>query len=1309
MEFSSPTVPFGDVVQHVAASIFTDLQQLLSLLHSISPETRTLKLITFLADSKKKLFQLLVIKKWLGSNNTTGYFKSLQQLDFIIQNMSLQLNIMQDNLYRLHGELYGKRVRSINMDLGIDVLSYGTYPTFPLSVLTCGQLPLPNDPVLESFLMNHQSSGQNLLTGDNKHTSHIHNQQKIRKDLTLFIQTKLLLYDPLPTNIAAYIITNGYLIIKQSNLYEVALSLQELNSQSPWLVLGVRILCCNHIYEFKNAVSVRNYDVAVCEEEVYRCLDLLSGDDDSWKKMMSLDARLVTSNATSQTDILPNSTTTHTTTVGATTINQISSDSITNPSNSQNINTNMSIEELPTKHNQILSLCKIHRLCTHAADGVILRILYTQFQDMKRSKLWMNRIEIDFQDVGPLAYIAFRFSKSILTGQYRYELQVLSIHQPIVIQSNSNSDTNSNSNSPNTATATATKPVLPSVSQTQENKKINKTHLQVRLMILDDLGNLNLPTVNPTTADIETLKQMELDKWLTQYQDRSSTSTVTHRVRDSILTSEIDLDASTVTHGVSSRLLLGDTLRVLARARVKTLAARIYISPNWIELSKVGLSISMDLQACTLTLTLSPSSEAMSSTVSLILHVDTRDCQWQYYGNCIDIFETHHCGGLAELFLNEANNIMSEQLTAGSLVSEHVQAEVDRALAYSTSSSVSSSHNHVETAATNVKPYVYLRPAATMETLLSGMFFIQSTRQIPSSVGLHCVTLSRNQSLELLRGSHDSRVVTDDLNLTPALVFELDHWTVYKKEGKESLARYKSVLPTSTPYFDVSAINIVSDTDSATMTNLTMTQPSSTSISSSSGVIDNSTELKPFLRRFMNMDSHDDNILVKKKKRKVTDATGYMTTPVTSQSINNTTTAESRDAAISDTGIEKQYSEDRNMRLLLMIRAQSDTNTYAVCAFIVSQTASTGTGNSSLTIHRTERISKSLMLSDEVEMCTQMPVFIATAIRWKNMQSSPVYLHPSFLFPSSPIATYAQLIHSGACIVLQPAVTLVDKPTEMMEFIGYVDSNRCLQILAIQWNNGLLDAIQALESGSSYMQIFKLLIFFSTSSVNGLSPVSVIDSNKSSCRQPISINISVPTTTTTATTATTQTRNHDILCLLFQRYFSAQIIYSTTQLHEIFIQYSFRHICALSILLSFQQMHTKRLTDTSMTNNTEIGSEQARLDLVHINIQSPEHPIIIVALKTTVSSDSIHSDINEWKLLGFIEVTAVSSSRSQNNDTRPEVFNTTSATTRLLFQDVGKKGFEDKIDSNALVSEKMYESLLQRLLSLFKMFVENQY
>jgi len=353
-----------------------------------------------------------------------------------------------------------------------------------------------------------------------------------------------------------------------------------------------------------------------------------------------------------------------------------------------------------------------------------------------------------------------------------------------------------------------------------------------------------------------------------------------------------------------------------------------------------------------------------------------------------------------------------------------------------------------------------------------------------------------------------------------------------------------------------------------------------------------------------------------------------------------------------------------------------------------------------------------------------MPLMIAAAIQWKNQQSVPTHIDPSFLFPHSPTDAYVHLTHPGACILLStiPSSSLINSTQssdasmtggKKIELSGYVDSNRGLKNQVIGGTDGLVNAssdlLQVLRNEASCVQIFKLSVSFSAS---GAAVVEAVNSEK--CKyesKPLRVHVctsevSALSSGTKQRTYTHNDRNKDsILCMLFQRFFSVEpFIYSTTQLHQVFSRPSFRSLCALSIFLSFQQSHSLN----QYSSNSDSGGEVVRLTLVHINAQSIDQPVATLALESqstekyknldSISSSATTSVIEvtsaEWILHGFIQVTAESTGSDM--------------AASLLFQDVGRKGFEDRVDSAALVSEKMYASLLQRLFSLYKMFIENQ-
>jgi len=61
------TITVGDALKNVSARIYTNLKNLFLVLSEQDPELRTSELRLFITRSKKLLYQLLAVLKWLQS------------------------------------------------------------------------------------------------------------------------------------------------------------------------------------------------------------------------------------------------------------------------------------------------------------------------------------------------------------------------------------------------------------------------------------------------------------------------------------------------------------------------------------------------------------------------------------------------------------------------------------------------------------------------------------------------------------------------------------------------------------------------------------------------------------------------------------------------------------------------------------------------------------------------------------------------------------------------------------------------------------------------------------------------------------------------------------------------------------------------------------------------------------------------------------------------------------------------------------------------------------------------------------------
>ena len=448
---------FGDIMQKVSLTLFTDLNKLLIILKPLSPELRSIRLNAYVTDSKRKLTQLLLIRRWLSLSNTIPYFNSITTVANNLNSLDNINNEIQDGLYFTHRDLFSMRVRSININLAYNIINTKTYPYLPQSIFTHGHMPTPTTelpPLVDYSDIDDKKIKQKQ-------------QQDLLNDLTLYIKAKVYLYDHIPAIFTTYNnnthnnnihthnnthththttnsihISSGIIRLTRPNLYLIELSLQYLHESSPWKVIRYQCLVqstdtnnsstynsssdANDTHTSSSSQFIKQY-----ESSVVRILTLLSQEERAWQEMMSEDNRL----------IKPNTTTTSYTTSSSTNQRPLTSSTTVPPNASSSTTTNqdgdtstpMFIDDTaalattthittasttPTVTTPTLDLSRINYICTHTSEAIIIRYLYQQLLILKNeiADVLGQVAEVDFQDISGLSYLIVRFHPAPLTG-----------------------------------------------------------------------------------------------------------------------------------------------------------------------------------------------------------------------------------------------------------------------------------------------------------------------------------------------------------------------------------------------------------------------------------------------------------------------------------------------------------------------------------------------------------------------------------------------------------------------------------------------------------------------------------------------------------------------------------------------------------------------------------------------------------------------------------------------------------------------------------------------------------------------------
>jgi hypothetical protein len=279
--------------------------------------------------------------------NSVNYYQSINLLEQELIRLEASLNESQDILYFSHSHLYGKRIPQLPIAKARDILAKGTYSYFPEYMFTLGKKPLPIT----------SSSNDDLI-----------------KNIHIYIRSKLLLYDNIPEEISSYTIENGLLILRQNNLYELALTLSHLRESSPWRVIGFKLLVDYHPSEFfhhlpPNMTSFENqvYDILVSKE--FSC---------------SAHSDTVEDNAIINSDFSP-----------------------------------------------LVKLCEYHKICIHASLAVVHRYLYLLSLNLCKTSYksyhtvaWKEKPEGYNNETLCILYL----HKSIISEKYIYNVRIIYSH-----------------------------------------------------------------------------------------------------------------------------------------------------------------------------------------------------------------------------------------------------------------------------------------------------------------------------------------------------------------------------------------------------------------------------------------------------------------------------------------------------------------------------------------------------------------------------------------------------------------------------------------------------------------------------------------------------------------------------------------------------------------------------------------------------------------------------------------------------------------------------------------------------------------
>lgn len=375
------SLPFGDVIKRLAVAIHSQLQNILHNMRIQSPELRTQSLLAFISKSKRKLAQLLAITRWLDMPGVAQFFTNMSQLQLKISSRENRLNENQDALYFTHSQLFSRRIRTLDVVSAKDILARGTYPHLPASIFSS---EMPMEDVLES--------------GDAAETA-------LRKSLNIYLRSKLALGDAVPSDIDFSSIENGVLKLCVNNMYELLLTLDHLDTSSPWNVLRLKLCVVSH------------------PQESFHSIQNLSGIEND---ILLVLRRIAEIKPLSITDIKQSSED-HAASASSES-GPIENDATVEINRDDTMGTDACHSAISQTQIHAL-LPRFHTICQHTAYATALRYLYVQALETSRT-IWSGLCQADFQEKRFYSQFVFRFWRSRNTGYYQYELRVIQLRSP---------------------------------------------------------------------------------------------------------------------------------------------------------------------------------------------------------------------------------------------------------------------------------------------------------------------------------------------------------------------------------------------------------------------------------------------------------------------------------------------------------------------------------------------------------------------------------------------------------------------------------------------------------------------------------------------------------------------------------------------------------------------------------------------------------------------------------------------------------------------------------------------------------------
>jgi len=383
-------ISIGDLVQRVAVGIHSEMDQLRHSIKRIDSELRTVTMRSFVSRTLKKLAQLYAIIRWIEQPGPQAYMESLAALHTQISLMDAQLAEIQDRMFWSHSFMFCMRSRKLEVSTAVDILASETYPHLPAAIWTCGQ---------------------ELQAGKDFAKCTVADKAALIEELNVFVRAKLALEDPVPAGISFASVQQGYLRLRQADLWEVTLSLYYLSQRAGWVVLSANLLVGHHADE----AFVAGFNHEAIERDLLYILRAHAG--------AARDSAAEAMSAAGEEEAAAAAATETAASASASGV-VVKKNSAKMSSTSSASSASSALASRPRGKQRVFTLEHVGAVCNHLALSTALRLFYVQGTDLSRG-IWKGHLEAEFLDDMDVSKCSFRFWRCAFTGNYQFQARIV--------------------------------------------------------------------------------------------------------------------------------------------------------------------------------------------------------------------------------------------------------------------------------------------------------------------------------------------------------------------------------------------------------------------------------------------------------------------------------------------------------------------------------------------------------------------------------------------------------------------------------------------------------------------------------------------------------------------------------------------------------------------------------------------------------------------------------------------------------------------------------------------------------------------